>query len=179
MRLDITGRKVTVTPALRQLITTRLARLERLLNDAAISALVVVSKEKYRHKTEIAVHTRGDHVLSGNGESNAWPASVRAATAKIEQQAQTLKGKWDARRRKSAGGRTVQIGAGEAGEAAAARPRIVRNRRYPVKPMTAEDAALRVERGPDSFVVFRNAETEAISILYRRSDGNLGLIEPE
>jgi putative sigma-54 modulation protein len=178
MRLDITGRKVTVTPALRQLITTRLARLERLLNDAAISALVIVSKEKYRHKTEIAVHTRGDRVLSGNGESNAWPASVRAATAKIEQQAQTLKGKWDARRRKSAAGRIVQAGAGE-GEPAAAHPRIVRNRRYPVKPMTAEDAALRVERGPDSFVVFRNAETEAISILYRRNDGNLGLIEPE
>ena len=179
MRLDINGRKVTVTPALRQLITRRLGRLERLLNDAAISALVTVTKEKYRHKTEITVHTRGDHILTGNGEANAWPASVRMATEKIEQQAKTLKGKWDARRRKSAGGRTAQIAPGEAAEPAAPRPRIVRNRRYAVKPMTAEDAALAVEQGPDSFVVFRNAETDAISILYRRSDGNLGLIEPE
>lgn len=178
MRLDITARKVTVTPAIRQLIAQRLARIERLLNDAAISALVIVTKEKYRHRTEIAVHTRGDRVLSANGEANAWPLSVRTAAAKIEQQAQTLKGKWDGRRRKSAGGRTVQVTAAEPAEAAPA-PRIVRNRRYPVKPMTAEDAALRVERGPDNFVVFRNAETDAISILYRRSDGNLGLIEPE
>ncbi|MBA3887417.1 MAG: sigma 54 modulation/S30EA ribosomal C-terminal domain-containing protein, partial [Acidobacteria bacterium] len=43
----------------------------------------------------------------------------------------------------------------------------------------AEDAALRVEKGAESFVVFRNADTDAISILYRRTDGNLGLIEPE
>jgi putative sigma-54 modulation protein len=177
MRLDITGRKVTVTPALRQLIATRLARIERLLNDAAISAVVTVTKEKYRHRTEIAVHTRGDRVLSGNGEANAWPLSVRMAVAKIEQQAQTLKGKWDGRRRKSAGGRTVSVGPPEPAETPARR--IVRNRRYPVKPMTAEDAALRVERGPESFVVFRNADTDAISILYRRNDGNLGLIEPE
>ncbi|CAN5510953.1 ribosome-associated translation inhibitor RaiA [soil metagenome] len=179
MRLDITGRKITVSPALRQLITTRLARIERLLNDAAISALVIVAKEKYRHRTEIAVHTRGDRVLSGNGEANAWPLSVRMAVGKIEQQAQTLKGKWDGRKRKSAGGRTVRVSAAEPAEAEAAAPRIVRNRRYPVKPMTAEDAALRVEKGAESFVVFRNADTDAISILYRRTDGNLGLIEPE
>jgi putative sigma-54 modulation protein len=177
MRVDITARKITVSPALRQLITTRLARVERLLNDAAISALVVVAKEKYRHRTEIAVHTRGDRVLSGNGEANAWPLSVRMAVGKIEQQAQTLKGKWNGRKRKSAGGRTVRVPPAEPAEAAA--PRIVRNRRYPVKPMTAEDAALRVEKGAESFVVFRNADTDAISILYRRTDGNLGLIEPE
>jgi putative sigma-54 modulation protein len=58
-------------------------------------------------------------------------------------------------------------------------PRVVRNARYPVKPMSVEDAALRVESGPDTFVVFRNAETDAVSILYRRKDGHFGLIEPE
>jgi putative sigma-54 modulation protein len=177
MRLDITGRKTTVTPALRQLLTTRLARIERLLNDAAISAVVVVAKEKYRHRTEISIHTRGDHVLSGNGEANAWPLSVRTAAGKIEQQAKTLKGKWDDRKRKSAGGRTVTLPAHEPADVPVRR--IVRNRRYAVKPMTIDDAALRVERGPDNFIVFRSSDTDAISILYRRHDGNLGLIEPE
>jgi putative sigma-54 modulation protein len=56
---------------------------------------------------------------------------------------------------------------------------VVRAIRYPVKPMTVEDAALRVNEGPEAFLVFRNAETEAVSILYRRKDGNLGLIEPD
>jgi putative sigma-54 modulation protein len=45
--------------------------------------------------------------------------------------------------------------------------------------MSVEDAALRVDSGPDTFLVFRNADTDAVSILYRRNDGNLGLIEPE
>jgi putative sigma-54 modulation protein len=175
MRLDITGRHVTVTPALRQLITTRMGRLERLLNDAAISATVIVSKEKYRHSTEISVHTRGDHVLTGTGEANAWPLSVREATERLEQQAKKLKGKWNGRRRKSTGGRAVTAAPAEPAESS----RVVRNRRYPVKPMSVEDAALRVETGSDTFVVFRNADTDAISILYRRKDGNLGLIEPE
>ena len=97
MRLDITGRHVTITGPLRQLIDKRLARLERVLNDAAVSAVITLTKEKYRLRTELVVHTRGDHVLRGNGEGTAWPISVRQATEKVEQQAQKLKGKWDGR----------------------------------------------------------------------------------
>jgi len=173
MRVDITGRHVEITPAVRQLIARRLGRLERVLNDAAVSAIITLTKEKYRLRTEIAVHTKGDHVLRGNGEGNALPLSVRMATEKIEQQAQRLKGKWDGRKRKGAGSRVVPE------EAAAAGPRrIVRASRYAVKPMSVDDAALRVDGGAEAFIVFRNAETDAVSILYRRKDGNLGLIEP-
>jgi putative sigma-54 modulation protein len=156
------------------LIAKRLSRLERLLNDAAVSAIITLSKEKYRHRTEIAVHTKGDHVLRGNGEGNAWAISIRQATAKIEQQAQTLKGKWDGRKRKAAP-RVVRPTPGEGPTT----PRIVKNTRYSIKPMSIEDAALRVDGKSEAFVVFRNAETDAVSILYRRKDGNLGLIEPE
>ena len=70
MRLDITGRHVDITAPLRQLIEKRFGRLERVLNDAAVSATITLTKEKYRLRTEIAVHTRGDHVLRGNGESS-------------------------------------------------------------------------------------------------------------
>ena len=174
MRLDITGRHVEITAPVRQLITKRFSRLERLLNDAAVSAIITLSKEKYRLRTEIAVHTKGDHVLRGNGEGNAWPISIRQATEKIEQQAQTLKGKWDGRKRKAAP-RVVQPAPGDAAPV----PRIVKNTRYAVKPMSLEDAALRVDGDAEAFVVFRNADTDAVSILYRRKDGNLGLIEPE
>jgi putative sigma-54 modulation protein len=179
MRLDITGRHVDITVPLRQLIDKRLARLERVLNDAAVSAIVTLTKEKYRLRTEIAVHTRGDHLLRGDGESNAWGISVRQATDKIEQQAETLKGKWKARKRKG----VIVRGAREAGEGPGAIPlapaaRVVRAR-YAVKPMSIEDAAVRVDGGSETFVVFRNADTDAISILYRRKDGNLALIEPD
>jgi putative sigma-54 modulation protein len=178
MRLDITGRNVDITNPLRQLIDRRLARLERVLNDSAISATVILTKEKYRHRAEIIIHARGDRMMRGLGEGNAWPISVRQASEKIEQQAHKLKSKWAERKRRGAGARTVQQTTG-AEEPAQTGRRVVRATRYAVKPMSIEDAALQVESAAEAFVVFRNADTEAVSILYRRKDGNLGLIEPD
>jgi putative sigma-54 modulation protein len=177
MRLDITGRHVDIGASLRQLIQKRLVKLERLLNDNAVSGQVILTKEKYRHRTEVIIHARGDHMLRGLGEGNAWPISIRDAVTKIEQQAQKLKGKWGERKRRGAP-RGVEP-AGTATEPAAPARRVVRATRYPVKPMSIDDAVLRVDSGPDTFLVFRNAETDAVSILYRRSDGNYGLIEPD
>ncbi len=175
MRIDITGRHVEMTPPLRQLIDRRLARLGRLLNDSALSALVILTKEKYRHRTEIVLHARGDHTLRGLGEGNAWQLSLRQAAERIEQQAQKLKGKWSGRKREGAPARQL---AAPAPEPQGAR-RVVRATRYAVKPMSIEDAALRVDGGGETFVVFRNSDNDdAVSILYRRKDGNLGLIEP-
>src|SRR5918993_4249898 len=166
MRLDITGRHVTVTPALRQLITKRLATLERVLNDSALSALVIVTKEKYRHRVEMVIHARGDHTLSGNGEGNSWPLAIRQASQRIEQQAKKLKGKWDGRKRKGAPRRVADTEPppGADGGAAAPARRIVRATRYAIKPMSVEDAALRLDDAADTFFVFRNAEDDALSI---------------
>jgi putative sigma-54 modulation protein len=178
MRVDITGRHVTIDPSLRQLIDRRLGKLGRLLNDSAISAQVILTKEKYRHRTEIIIHARGDNMMRGLGEGTGWPISLRDASAKIEQQAQTLKGKWRERKRRGAGPRAVVAPAASAADTSNTR-RVVRATRYAVKPMSVEDAALRVDAGAESFVVFRNADTDAVSILYLRSDGNYGLIEPD
>ena len=93
MRIDITGRHVDITPALRQLIERRLTRVERLLNGGAVSANAVLTLEKYRHRAEIIVHARGDHTLRGLGEANGWTLSIRQAMEKVEQQAQKVKGK--------------------------------------------------------------------------------------
>ena len=178
MRVDVTGRHVEITTPLRSLINQRLAKLERVLNDNALSAVVILTKEKYRHRTEMVIHARGDHIMRGLGEGNAWPISIRQAAQKVEQQAQTLKGKWAERKRSSTRRRTPRAAAADQGVPGAGR-RLVRASRYAVKPMSIEDAALRVESADETFVVFRNADTDAVSILYRRKDGNLGLIEPD
>jgi len=177
MRLDITGRQVTITPALRQLISRRLSKVERILNDRALSATIILTKEKYRHQAEIVIHARGDRVLRAKGEGTAWNPSVADAASRLEQQAQKLKSKYTERKRSDNGKRSVDHM--EGGPAEAPPRRIVRATRYAVKPMSIDDAALNVETGPDAFVVFRNAETDAISIVYRRKDGNVGLIEPD
>jgi putative sigma-54 modulation protein len=57
-------------------------------------------------------------------------------------------------------------------------PRIIRSRGYSVKPMTPEEAVMRVAEATEQFFVFRNAETDRVGVIYKRKDGNYGLIEP-
>src|SRR5918993_2645300 len=173
MRVDITGRHVDITAGLRQLIGRRLLKLERLLNDRALSATFILTKEKYRCRTELVVHAKGDHMLSGNGEGTGWPLSIRQAVEKVEHQAGKLKSRWTEGKRQRGGTRAANAAtAREPGRAAAPAAR-VRPTRYAVKPMSVEDAALRLESGADTFVVFRNSDTDAVSIVHRRKDGSL------
>jgi len=205
MRLALTGRHVDVTPTLRQLVTRRLAKLERLLNDHALSTQVVLDVEKRNFITEITVHARGDNFITGKGSGTTWTQSVSAAAEKVMQQALKVKDKWVTRKRGAAGSKGVVNGraslpaprltraalagtdgaaiANAGGDARAGEARAaaipVRPTKYAVKPMSLEDAAVRMENAREPFVVFRHVETERITILYHRPDGRLGLIDPE
>jgi putative sigma-54 modulation protein len=202
MRLSLTGRHIDISPALKQLVSRRLARVERVLNDSAVSAQVVLSLEKRAHCTEIIVHARGDHMLTAQTSAAGWTQSVGEAVEKIALQARKLKDKWRTRKRRATGGRTladaelvtratpapVAVAAGgngasglrlsRAGTRVATRPRIVRAK-YPIEPMRLEDAAARISEVEEPFLVFRHAETERLAILFQRPDGRLGLIDPE
>jgi putative sigma-54 modulation protein len=180
MRLVLTGRHVEISPALRRLADKKLGKLDRVLNNAVVSAQVVLTLEKYLHVVDVTLHARGDHMLHGLGRANAWEASFSQAVEKITQQAQTLKGKWQERKRRATPARAVAPPVIE--EPAVEEPpppRILRATRYAVKPMTVEEAAMAVPDGKDAFLVFRNAKTDGVAVLYRRKDGHLGLIEPE
>lgn len=186
MRFLLTGRHVEITPALRRLVDNRLAKLGRMLNDSLVSAQVVVALEKYRHIVEVSVHARGDHILHGIGDTGAWETSLNEAVEKISQQAKKLKGKWQERKRHAMPAKAVAVEAQAPGRRARrpaepvdGRQRVVRPSRYAVKPMTIEEAALAIEDAREAFLVFRNATTDAVNVVYRRKDGNLGLIEPD
>ena len=99
MRLLLTGRQVTITPNLRRLVETRLAKLERRFGEALMSAQVVLSREKNRLMAEVVVHARQDHTLKGLGTTATWGTSLTAAVKKVLQQAETVKGKWQERKR--------------------------------------------------------------------------------
>src|SRR5687767_2988236 len=113
MRVDITGRHVDITAGLRQLISSRLAKLERLLNDRAVSARIILTREKYRHRTELVVHAKGDHVLSAVGEGNGWRVSVRQAADRVAHQAEKLKSAWTESKRQRGGVRAANAAAAE------------------------------------------------------------------
>ncbi len=180
MRLELTGRHVEITPELRKQVENRLAKLDRLLTGGIVSVQAVLTLEKYRHKSEFTVHMRGDHFLHGLGTTNTWESSVTAAIEKITQQLVKVKGKWQQRKRRAVSARVAPV---EPVPAPAAeepkRRRVRRGPRYPVKPMTVDEAAMALDSGDDAFLVFWNAATDSVNVVYRRKDGHLGLIEPE
>jgi putative sigma-54 modulation protein len=187
MRLELTGRHVDITPALRRTVTRKLSRLERLLRDSALSAQVVLTSEKHRRRADITLHTRGEKFLHGVGDSTDWEPSLSLALDKIVQQAQRVKGKWQERKRRA--GRTAApadaVPVPAPAPAPPARrirprmPRILRASRQAIRPMSVADAAREMDSNGEGIVVFRDAETAAISVLFRRADGELTLLETE
>jgi putative sigma-54 modulation protein len=187
MRLELTGRHVDITPVLRRLVDRKLGRLERLLNDSAVSAQVVLTLEKRGRRADITLHARGEKFLHGVGESANWETSVSRAIDKIVQQAQKVKGKWQARKRVASRRAPLAPQAAEAVPPPIARagrvrepaPRIRRAARQAVKPMSIADAAREIDANGEGVVVFRDPDTAAIHVLYRRTNGELTLVETE
>lgn len=192
MRFELTGRHVDITPTLRRLVERKLAKLERMLNDSALSAQAVLTQEKHRHRADITLHARGEKFLHGVGSAAAWEPSIAQAIEKITQQAQKVKGKWQERKRRGAAkGEAIATEAAEAAAPAAdgagaprrrerARmPPILRASRQVVKPMSVADAARELAADGDGVVVFRDLETAAFSVLYRRRNGELTLVQAD
>jgi putative sigma-54 modulation protein len=200
MRLELTGRHITITPIIRRLVEQQLAHVLRMLNDSALSGQVVLTKEKTRVHCDATIHARGDKFLHGEATGRDVESALASAIDKIDRQAQKVKGKWAERKRRgisaakaaSAAPRPERGGKGfgerqdgiataptpAVGEESAVEVRIIRARRYPVKPMTIDEAAMEVVDRDASFLVFRNAANDEVTVLFRRPDGNLGLIEP-
>jgi putative sigma-54 modulation protein len=176
MRLELTARHFTITPTVSRLVERHLTPIVRVLNDNALSSQVVLSKERSRYRAEVTVHARGERFLHGNGIGPDVAASLGAAVDKIGRQAHRLKGKWEARKRRGAPKDALPASVPAEDVPSV---RIIRARRYAVKPLSIDDAALEVGSAPDAFVVFRNTSNDAITVLFRRRDGHLGLIEPE
>ena len=184
MRLELTGRHVEITPALRRLVEGKLSKLERVVNDRAVSAHAVLTRERHRHRTDITLHARGEKFLHGVGDTSAWATSVAQAMDKICQQFKRVKGKWEPKGRRRAGDDSAVPATGPIDGQAVAResarmPRILRAMRQPIKPMTVADAAREVDAGGDGVVVFRDMETASVSVLFRRRNGELTLVQTE
>ena len=177
MEFEFTGRHVEITPAIERLARKELQKLTRVLDSAPMRAHVILSSEKHRQRSEIVVYWR-DSVFTGVAENSDLKLSVATAASKVERQVLRLKDKFHAKKRGRASAGEVAPVPGGILEAAPPAPRIIPARRYRVKPMTPEEAAILLTDSGDQFTVFRDAETDRVGVLYRRTDGNYGLIEP-
>lgn len=177
MEFEFTGRNVRITPAIEKLVRKELGKLDRVLDSAPMRTHTVLSSEKYRMRAEIVLSWR-DGVFTGIAENADLKQAIATAAQKVEKQVLKLKEKFQSRKRARTPVKEVAPVPGGPLEAAPRSPRIISARRYRVKPMTAEEAALLLVDSDDQFLVFRDAETDRIAVLYNRTDGNFGLIEP-
>ncbi len=177
MRFEYTGRHVEVSPAIRSHVEDHFKKLANIFNDATASTHVIIDVEKNRHIGELIVHWR-DHTLTAKDINADMYMALTRAIGKIEKQALKLKKKIIDRKQGARSLASVAPPPDGDLEATPRPPRIIAARRYLVKPMTAEEAALRLSSEQDQFVLFRDAETHRLAVLYKRRDGNFGLIEP-
>lgn len=187
MAVECTGRNVEVTPSLMSLARERTQRLERHLGGPA-KVRVVLSQEKHRFGAEIiATHRRR------RWNAHEYTVDPRAAVAMAFEKIDAQAKKDSEKRRKRKDRNSPRLLPPEpvavpepiarrsrvapAASAPAPLRRIVRASRLSLKPMSIEEAVLRIEDSRREFLVFRDSGTQKISVLYKRRDGNLGLIE--
>lgn len=108
MRVELTGHQVDISPGLRNLVDRKLAKLHRVLNDAGVSAGVVVKKEKVQNVVEITLHARGERFMHAVGKAETWQTAMTAAVAKLLSQTEKVKGVWQERKRRGAAARSVK-----------------------------------------------------------------------
>lgn len=161
---------------LKALAERKLRKLERLLGGGTHAHIVLAGSGRAR-SAEVTLQSR--RLTLAAKEQNAEPAAaLAAALEKLARQVQKHLGK----RRQRKGGTPLVLAVPEApvrAARAADGPRIIRSRRGLPKSMLVEDAARLVQGNEEGFLVFRDVETARLSVLFRRTDGNLGLFEPE
>jgi ribosome hibernation promoting factor len=177
MKFEYTGRHVEVSPAIRRHVEDHFKKLDHIFYDSTLGTHVIIDVEKNRQIAEIIVVWR-DYTLTAKDTNADMYMALTRAMAKIEKQALKLKKKIIDRKQGARSAARVAPQPDGHLEATPPSPRIIAARRYSVKPMTAEEAALRLSGEPDQFLVFRDADTERLGVLYKRKDGNYGLIEP-
>ena len=182
MRLQVKGKNVELSPALKDYAQKKLGKLEKLLSDSARVELELAAERNpsigANQVAEATIWTKGP-VLRARESSPDMKASIDTLVDKLERQAQRYREK----RRRGAphhGRNHNPVAAAEAQAAAQEeQPVIVKTKQFGLKPMSAEEAVLQLELIGHDFFVFQNADTNQVNVVYRRRDGRYGLIEPQ
>jgi putative sigma-54 modulation protein len=177
MKIEFTARNFTISPAIRRHITVHFKKIITVLNGATRAHVILSVEKHHRHVAEIVVNWH-DRALTSKAKTSDMYASTLQAIDKLRRQAVKIKGKIIDRKHHAPSAAVLAPSPLPPVQPDTPSPRIIRSRRYSVKPMTPEEAIMQVEESDEQFFVFRDADTDRIGVLYRRNDGNFGLIEP-
>ena len=174
MRFIITGRNINLTTGLQDAVESKLKKLERYFNPDT-EAQVTLSVEKGRQKIEVTIPVKG-RIIRAEQVSEDMYTSIDLVQETIERQLKKYKNKLiDSTQNATSCSKEYADEPYEEEDAI----RIVKTKRFAIKPMDAEEACLQMEMLGHSFYVFRDADTDQVNVVYKRKNGTYGLIEPE
>ena len=175
MKFIIVGKNMDVTPSLKETVESKLGKLERYFTpDTEIHVTLSVQKEQ--QKIEVTIPVKGNIIRSEQASTDMY-VSIDLVEEVIERQLRKYKNKLIAKHQEGSNFNKELFETEEAvddGEI-----KIVRTKKFGIRPMFPEDACVQMELLGHNFFVFFNAESDEVCVVYRRKDGTFGLIEPE
>ena len=176
MRITITGRNIELTPGIKEAVEEKLSKLEKYFKpDTDVN--VTLSVEKERQKIEVTIPTKG-HTIRSEEVSNDMYVSIDLVEETLERQLIKYRTKIISKKMNAAASFKAEY-LEEKYEEDDEEIKIVRSKRYDLKPMYPEDACIQMELLGHDFFVFVNAETDEVNVVYKRKGNTYGIIEPE
>jgi putative sigma-54 modulation protein len=179
MQISITFRHVDSNEEIKNYAKEKLQRLEKYV-DAPLEIQVICTQEKHRHRVEVLMRADGLSI-AGQEETADFLSSIDAVVDNLERQLKKQKKKFkqhkDSNEDRAWRFRMDVTAAEDPDEST--EPQIIASRNVFAKPMSLEEAVMQMKLTDNEFIVFTDSSNEKVSVLYRRKDGNFGLIEPE
>jgi putative sigma-54 modulation protein len=179
MQVAVTFRHMEVSEPVRAYAEEKVARVKKYIEEPIDAEVVLSVEKKIRHNAEVTITAKGI-TIKGSEQTNDMYAAIDAVVDKIERQLKRYKEK--IKNHKPVAGRERRVEksvvAAESLEEGGT-PVIIRTRSFEVKPMSVEEAVMQMDLLHKDFLVFTDDRTEEINVVYRRSDGNYGLIVPQ
>ncbi|MBI4335778.1 MAG: ribosome-associated translation inhibitor RaiA [Candidatus Omnitrophica bacterium] len=181
MQITVVGRHFEVTEPIKRYADEKLLKLER-FSEKIKEAHTVLEVQKIRHIAEITLYLKY-FKLTATEESRDMYAAIDKATGNLHKQLLKLRDRIKEHRDRRVSGKAslfkefLKLGPQDLGTEKQKKPKVIR-RPFQPKPMSLDEACLELDLFHENFLVFRNSETEGINVLYKREDGNYGLIAP-
>src|SRR5208283_4120924 len=170
MNVIINGRHLEITPALRSYAEEKIGRFDKYVSNIS-EAVVTLSVEKYRHKAEVLLKVNGVKIQA-EGKTGEVYSAIDQVVEKLEKQVVKYKEKQhDYRKGEKKVSGTPEAGSVEHGT-------IIKRKQFDMKPMSSEEAVNQMELLDKNFFVYTDDRSGDVNVVYRRNDGNYGLIEP-
>ena len=175
MRITITGRNIELTEGIKSAVEDKLSKLEKFFTPET-DVNVTLSVEKERQKIEVTIPLKG-HIIRSEQVSNDMYVSIDLVEEVIERQLVRYRTKLVDKKQSAEA--YFQQDFIDTEDTADEEIKIVRTKKFGMKPMYPEDACIQMELSSHDFFVFRNAETDEVNVVYKRKGNTYGLIEPE